>query len=99
MAEGSTLRQVQMPRSLDDPQQILLWSVDELIPVATLFGLGIVMHQLTACVVGIYLFLKVYRRFREGRSKGFAVHWMYWYGFAGNETSTVRNPFIRRWLP
>jgi conjugal transfer pilus assembly protein TraL len=88
-----------MPRSLDDPDQMLLWSVDELVPVAVCFGLGITMHQMTAAVVGIFVFLKVYRRFRNGRPNGYMQHIMYWYGFAGNETVTIRNPFIRRFLP
>jgi len=88
-----------MPRSLDEPDQVLLWSIDELIPVATVFGLGITMHQLTAAVVCIVLFLKFYRRFRDGRQSGYFQHVMYWYGFAGHETVTVRNPFIRRFLP
>jgi len=89
----------QMPKSLDDPDQVLLWSIDELLPVAVLFGLGITMHQLTAAVVGIVVFLKVYRRFRDGRPAGYLQHLAYWYGFTGAETTTVKNPFIRRFLP
>ncbi len=88
-----------MPRTIDEPDQVLLWSVDELIPVATIFGIGITSHELTASVVLIFLFLKSYRRFREGRPNGYFQHIMYWYGFAGNETMTIRNPFIRRFLP
>lgn len=88
-----------MPRSIDEPDQILLWSIDELLPVGILFGLGIVMHQLIGAIVMIVIFLKVYRRFRDGRPNGYLTHLAYWYGLAGPQTATVRNPFIRRFLP
>lgn len=88
-----------MPRSIDEPDQILLWSVDELLPVAIIFGLGITLHQLLASIALIFVFLKGYRRFRDGRPAGYIGHQMYWYGFIGNETITIRNPFIRRFLP
>lgn len=91
--------QKRMARSIDEPDQVLLWSVDELIPVAVLFGIGITMHQLLASIALIFAFLRVYRRFRDGRPNGYLGHQLYWYGFAGSETITVRNPFIRRYVP
>lgn len=96
---STTPHGVPMPRSIDDPDQILLWSIDELIPVVVIFGLGITMHQLTISVVSIILFLNFYRKFRDGRPNGYLQHLMYRYGFAGSETVTIRNPFIRRFLP
>ena len=88
-----------MPKSIDDPAQVLLWSLDEFVLVAVLFGVGLTFRQLTIAVISIFILLKVYRRFRDGRPNGFLQHFMYWHGFAGSETSTVRNPFIRRFLP
>lgn len=88
-----------MPKTIDSPDQILLWSIDELIPVIVIFGLGIIMHQLTIAVILIFASLKFYRRFRDGRPAGYFAHLMYWYGLAGAETLTIRNPFIRRFLP
>ena len=88
-----------MPKSIDDPAQVLLWSMDEFVMVAVLFGVGLTFRQLTASVIFIFIFLKVYRRFRDGRPNGFLQHIMYWYGFAGSETTSIRNPFIRRFLP
>ena len=88
-----------MPKSLNDPTQVLLWSLDEFIVVAILFGVGLIFRQLLLAIACIFIFLKVYRRFRDGRPNGFFQHLMYWYGFSGSETSSVRNPFIRRFLP
>ena len=88
-----------MPRSIDEPDQVLLWSVDELIPVAVVFGVGIFIHQLTIAVCSIYFCVKLYRRYRDGRPLGFTQHFMYWYGFSGKDTVTIRNPYIVRFLP
>lgn len=90
---------LRMPKTLDDPDQILLWSMDEFIVVAILFGLGITFHQLSISMISAFIFLKVYRRYRDGRPRGFMQHVMYWHGFAGRETVTIRNPFIRKFFP
>jgi conjugal transfer pilus assembly protein TraL len=99
MASQSSPNGMRMPKRLDDPDQLLLWPMDEFAFVATIFGIGITAHQLTACIVVIFFSLKGYRRYREGRPRGYLLHLLYWYGFAGRETVTLRNPFIRNFYP
>lgn len=96
---SSSSRSLRMPKSIDDPDQILLWSLDEFIVVAVLFGVGIIFAQLMISIVASYFFLKAFRRYREGRPIGFMQHVLYWTGLTGMETTTVRNPFIRRFFP
>lgn len=88
-----------MPKSLDGPQQILLWPMDEFAIVAVIFGVGIFVKQLTIAIVVIFAFLKLYRKFRDGRQAGYLLHFLYWLGFSGHETFAVRNPFVRRYIP
>lgn len=94
----SSSRSLRMPKSIDEPDQILLWSFEEFMVVAVLFGLGIVFAQLMVAMGSSYFFLKIFRRYREGRPTGFMQHIMYWSGLRGLETTTVRNPFIRRFF-
>ena len=99
MSDANGVRSLRFPKSIDEADQVLLWSMDEFIIVAGMFGLGVVFRQLTFAVIAIIVFVKVYRRFREGNQPGFGLHFAYWYGFAGHETVTIRNPFTRRYLP
>ena len=99
MGTQSTGQGIRMPKTIDDPDQILLWSMDEFIVVAGLIGVGITFAQLFLSMVGAFFFLKVYRRFREGRPRGFIQHGLYRSSLTGLETVTIRNPFIRRFFP
>lgn len=99
MSTQNASQGVRMPKTIDDPDQILLWSMDEFIVVAGLVGVGIVFAQLFIAIVSSFFFLKLYRRFREGRPAGFIQHMLYRSGLTGLETTTIRNPFIRRFFP
>ncbi len=90
---------IQMPNEIDKPDRMLMWSIDELIPVLALFGLGIVFGMLMYSLITIFIFLKFYRRFQEGSSEGFMYHFIWWFGFDGTSTKNIRNPFQKRYFP
>lgn len=89
----------EIPRQVDDPPHVLLWSAEELAPVA--FGLAIGMVTGKALVFSLLglLIAKVYRRFSDGHPDGFLLHALYWYGFIPSRSRTMPNPYARRYLP
>lgn len=89
----------EIPRLVDDPPHVLLWSAEELAPVA--FGLAIGMVTGKALVFSLLglLIAKVYRRFSDGHPDGFLLHALYWFGFIPSRSRTMPNPYARRYLP
>lgn len=90
---------VEIPSHVDDPPHVLLWSADELAPVA----IGLVMGVLTGnafilTALGLVI-AKLYRRFRDNHPDGFFLHVLYWFGLWPTKTRTMPNPYIRRFLP
>lgn len=91
---------VKIPRYIDDPPHLLLWSADEVAPIGLGLVLGIFADQLAVFSAIGFAASYIYRRFRDGRPDGFLFHWLYWYGFwPGRGGTVMRNPFERRYLP
>ncbi len=89
----------EIPRHVDEPPHVLLWSAEELAPVALGLAIGMVIGKaflLTFLGVAI---AKVYRRFTDGHSDGYLLHGLYWMGFIPTKAKTVPNPYARRYLP
>lgn len=90
---------VKIPRRIDEPPNLLLWTLDEFIPpiVGLLFGL-MVNHALPCMFLG-FIATSFYRRYRDGHPDGYFVHMAYYYlGFPLKGRSFV-NPFIKEFLP
>lgn len=93
------LNRAEMPRGIDDPHVILMWSADEAAPIAMFFILGFIIGQVLICLVLGFVAVKYYRRFRDGKQDGFFLHAVYWYGLVPCRGYAFKNPFIRRWFP
>jgi conjugal transfer pilus assembly protein TraL len=93
------LEPVEIPRYIDEPPHVLLWSADELAPVA----LGLVIGMLTGNALVLTLLglavTKLYRRFRDGRPDGYMLHGLYWSGLVPMKVLGAKNPFTRSYLP
>jgi conjugal transfer pilus assembly protein TraL len=89
---------VEIPRHVDDPPTLLLWRIDDLVPVVVvvMLVLGILADQLLVFLLLGIVLVRLYGRFRDSRPDGYALHWASWVGLRGR---TTPNPFIRRWLP
>lgn len=91
-------QQLTLPRTVDDPPQLMLWSADELIPMLTCIGLGILIdHFFTLLVSGVVLW-RVLRRYKDSRPDGYMLHAVYWTGLVLSRSRVLPNPFRRLWL-
>ncbi len=93
------MERIEIPRYIDDPPHFLLWSADELAPVA----IGLVIGVLTAnafilTMLGLVA-TKFYRRFRDGKPDGYMLHGLYWSGLLPLQVIGGKNPFLRTYLP
>lgn len=89
----------EIPRHIDEPPHVLLWSAEELAPVAVGLAIGMVIGKALILTVAGLAIAKVYRRFTDGHSDGHLLHALYWYGFLPSRSRTIPNPFARRYLP
>ena len=87
------------PKYVDAPKRILFWTVDQVVPVAVAFGIGLVLNQLMfflllGCVVS-YFFTK----YRDSRPDGYVMHMAYWYGVMVPKARSILSPFHHRIFP
>lgn len=90
---------VQIPRRIDEPPHVLLWSLDEVTPILLGLVAGGYLGQLLYCTLAGALLTNLYRRFRENHSDGYMLHAIYWSGFLPSKARSFKNPFIRRLIP
>ena len=62
---------ITIPKHLDDPVTLLVWSADEFAPAAFMLILGILIGQVTAMTVLSVIAIKGYRRFRDETEHSF----------------------------
>lgn len=83
------------PTHIDEPKQYLLWSVDEIVPIATMLAVGVVVKQALVCFVIGLLLSRVYRRYKDSRPDGYLFHMLYWTGILPESVRTFPSPFRR----
>ena len=93
------MKAIEIPRRVDEPPHLLLWSADELAPMILGITIGVVIGKALICFLAGLLISGVYRRFRESRADGYLFHMIYWRGLSATRARTFRNPFARRYLP
>lgn len=93
------LNVVEMPNGIDDPQIVMLWSIDEFGPIAICFIVGFLFEKVLLMLVVGLIMVKFYRRFRDGKQDGVITHATYWFGLLNNKGYSFINPYIRRWFP
>lgn len=90
---------IQIPSHHDDPQWIIIWPIDELLPIAVLSGIGLVVEQLTICfLIGIGI-AKAYKYAKSSRHNGFVLHWLYAHGLSLFKSRTMQNTYYRKFIP
>ncbi len=88
-----------IPKYIDDPITLLIWSADEFVPFAAVLLIGMLIGQLSIALILSALVIKAYRRFRDNRPDGFPLHAAYWVGLLPSSAISMPNPYIRRFLP
>lgn len=93
------MKPVEIPRYIDDPVHFLLWTVDEVTPIALGLIVGMfVGSPLIFAGIG-WGFSSLYKRFRESHADGYVLHFLYWNGFMPSKSKTAPNPYKRLFLP
>jgi conjugal transfer pilus assembly protein TraL len=90
---------ITLPKYIDDPITLLIWSADEFVPFAAVLLIGMLIGQLSIALILSALVIKAYRRFRDNRPDGFPLHAAYWAGLLPSSAVSMPNPYIRRFLP
>jgi conjugal transfer pilus assembly protein TraL len=90
---------ITIPKYIDDPITLLIWSADEFVPFAAVLLIGMLIGQLSIALILSALVIKAYRRFRDNRPDGFPLHAAYWAGLLPSSAVSMPNPYIRRFLP
>lgn len=73
---------IPIPRYVDAPMQVLLWEIDEVIPIIALFAIGIVTGLMMYMLVLIFLLVQVFSRFKSAHLDGILMHLAYAHGIA-----------------
>ncbi|EPC8310143.1 type IV conjugative transfer system protein TraL, partial [Salmonella enterica subsp. enterica serovar Montevideo] len=84
---------------VDEPPHLLLWSADELAPMLLGLTIGVIIGKALICFLGGLLVTNLYRRFRDNHPDGYLLHMIYWAGFIMTKAKSLKNPFVRRYLP
>lgn len=90
---------VKIPRTINDPPNVLLWTTDELAPIMIGLIAGIFSGNLLIGLVLGGVVTSLYKRFRDGRPDGYLLHLLYWIGVLPAKARTVKNPFAKQFLP
>ena len=90
---------VRLPNYVDEPHQFLLWSADEIIPLLSLFVMGVIFENIIIFTAIGFVLTSFYRKYKNSRPDGFLLHMLYWIGLVPSKARTLVNPFIRRFLP
>ena len=85
---------VAIPKTIDDPIHLLLWSADEIVPFMVCMLTGMLIDQfIPALALGV-IAVKFYRRFRDNRPDGYTLHAIDWLGLLPSKALTIPNPFL-----
>lgn len=89
---------IETPHTIDDPAYFLIWRLDDIVPLAVAVVIGILISQLLLSLLVGFFIVRHYRKQREHRPEGYALHWLYWMGFLPLRGRSTPNPFSRRWI-
>lgn len=90
---------IQIPTHLDAPKRMLFWTVDQVVPFAVLFVIGMMAGKLFLGIVGGVILSWMLEKYKNSRSDGLMQHFAYWYGIVPLGGRSAINPFIRRIFP
>ena len=93
------MQSMPFPRYLDAPQRFLFWTVDQIVPFATLALIGMLMKILIVCLVVGFGAAWAFGRFRDSKPDGYLQHMAYWYGLMPLKGRACINPFQRTIYP
>lgn len=93
------MKPVKLPRRVDEPPHLLLWSADEIVPMILGLTIGMMIGQALMLFLAGLLITNLYRRFRDNHPDGYLLHMLYRWGVPVTRASSFKNPFIRKYFP
>lgn len=93
------MKPVKIPRRVDEPPHLLLWSADEMAPMLLGLTVGVILGKAFICFILGLLVTNLYRRFRDSHPDGYLLHMIYWGGLLITKSRSLVNPFVRRYFP
>ena len=97
---NEAVQPIRIPTRIDDPPHVLIWAVDEVAPMLIGLSFGMMIGEALICFLIGYLFTRFYKRFRDNHPDGYFLHLIYWWGLMpASKARSMKNPFIRRYLP
>ena len=99
MSENHDVYKVTIPRYIDDPPHLLMWQLDEMLPVLIGIVIGMIIGSPTYTIIAGIVVGRFYKKIKNSRPDGFFYHYVYWYTGIGGKGRSMINPFIRRLFP
>ena len=94
------MKPIEIPQHQEDPQWIIIWPIDELIPIMLAIGFGVFFEQVLLLLIIGYGVSRAYRTAKATRQNGFIQHWLYSKGiYPFTTTKTLKNTFTRKFIP
>lgn len=90
---------IDIPRRIDEPPHLMLWSADEFAPMLLGLVVGVVIGKALLCFLVGMMVTNLYRRFKDSHPDGYLLHMLYWSGAPLSRAKSMVNPFIRRFYP
>lgn len=84
-----------LPRHVDEPPVMLMWTSDEIGAFFLLFITGFMLEQVIISLILGYFAVKLMRRFKNTKPNGYLIHILYWVGVSVSESRTLPNPYDR----
>ena len=88
-----------IPTHVDDPQHLLLWSADEVVPILVGLIFGMIIQKALICLLIGLVVTHQYRKFRDNHPDGYLKHVFYHWGLYWCNAKSMRNPFIKHYIP
>lgn len=88
-----------IPTHVDDPQHLLLWSADEVVPIVLGLVFGMIIQKALICLLIGIAITHQYRKFRDNHPDGYLKHLFYHWGLYFSQSKSLRNPFVKRYIP
>ena len=93
------MKPIRIPRRIDEPPHLLLWSADELAPMLLGLTIGMMIGKAFICFFVGFVISHFYKRFKDNYPDGYLLHLLYWGGLLMKKTPSLKNPYIKRFLP
>ena len=93
------MQQMTFPRYADDAVRLLIWTPDQVGPMAVMFIVGMLTNSLFTCAVIGLGASWMYTKYSAGKPTMYVLHLLYWHGVMPIKARCAINPFLRRILP